>query len=1107
MRGIGHCLTSGDHVSEVDCDDRDPQSFYDSNDMLAPGHDFENSCSEEMDRNCNGIPDNKDLQGNTKYGAYHCTACFDLCDQTYEGDGDLSGAAHEACTADDFDEPYCKVVCEELFAWTDCNGLIADGCETPIDDPDSVVHKDCDGDGHGSLADVDAYVACEGASLPTLEDCAGGAGWVSNMSDCNDSDSDVYGAVEGEEDMPAAVELCDSKDNDCDGAIDEDLGDTDGDGESDCIDEDDDNDGYNDDVDCAPLNAAVHQGATEQCDGLDNDCDGSTDEEIPGAGLDCTVDGLQGVCAAGTVECHDPGAGLEMSCAQTVFPTVDFLGNDLDEDCDGIDGDSTLIVFVKPGATGDGSLESPMGSVQLAINTAAKEGKDILMHRGVYEVQLGNDSHSIMLADGVAIFGSADENWKLPSDWNTDVDSLSKSDITTIILEPPPYSESKGFTQNVVGVRGEGIVEKTVLRGIGVKLTESKDPSQSVYGLHCAACPGLQLENIIIQTGDGATLANIGAESGITGQKGQNGADCQTAWGAPKNNLCTDGTADCRETEHAYLSCVYYPAHPDEASEDPDVGLFGDDYFGYGGCGASFCKSNCDLHLDHCDGHKLSENGGTDDDKFGECQGGPGGQGLQSDCGKPGGNGGEGVLSQDWNVLAGSDPGNGGIGGDAKKAGAGGAIDVDDWATGFLAVASGDGGLAGCSGSGGGGGSGAAWVDYCNSGMHGGGGQGGFAGMGGGPGSPGLGGGHSLGLVLLASKGAKVSHVTIDAGDASSGQAGGNGGAGGAGGSGGKGASGESPGIPSCAKKAGGTGGGGGGGAGGSGGGGGTGGSSIGLVTDSDSLDTSTVLFTVGAAGDGGLGGAGGASSMGGMGAPANELSKGGDGTIGNDGMDGQDGEAIQIHTGVASISCAQWKEKSACFKSQCLPTPDKMCSLGEWSGTSKLYAFCKESPKKNWADAVDSCENWGGMLVSATLESEATWVSEEMGGVDFWIGLSDLEVDGTWTWTNSSTWDEFKGFPWCQGEPNGNTSENCAEVLNDDTPCMNDLPCNIERRYVCERFPDKPGLCDLCPPENDGLCSLCECGGSGGDCSCGDECVNNPDSCCDNYMDVCQPI
>ncbi|MGB2985064.1 MAG: MopE-related protein [Phycisphaerae bacterium] len=67
----------------------------------------------------------------------------------------------------------------------------------------------------------------------------------------------------------------------------------------------------------------------EQCNGLDDDCDGSVDEGNPGGGVTCAT-GLPGVCAMGTTECVS-GA---IVCKQNNQPAAE-LCNGLDDDCDG----------------------------------------------------------------------------------------------------------------------------------------------------------------------------------------------------------------------------------------------------------------------------------------------------------------------------------------------------------------------------------------------------------------------------------------------------------------------------------------------------------------------------------------------------------------------------------------------------------------------------------------------------------------------------------------------------------------------------------------------------------------------------------------------------
>jgi hypothetical protein len=130
-----------------------------------------------------------------------------------------------------------------------------------------VFYKDKDGDGYGDANDQ------------TLA-CTQPSGYVSNSSDCNDNDPNIN---------PGKTEICDSKDNDCDGQIDEGVllvfyRDKDGDGYGDANDQTlacAQPTGYvSNSSDCNDNDPDMNPAKTEICDRKDNDCDGQIDEDI-----------------------------------------------------------------------------------------------------------------------------------------------------------------------------------------------------------------------------------------------------------------------------------------------------------------------------------------------------------------------------------------------------------------------------------------------------------------------------------------------------------------------------------------------------------------------------------------------------------------------------------------------------------------------------------------------------------------------------------------------------------------------------------------------------------------------------------------------------------
>ncbi|MBX5480609.1 MAG: putative metal-binding motif-containing protein [Myxococcaceae bacterium] len=206
---------------------------------------------------------------------------------------------------------------------------------------------DRDGDGLGDPSTTKPACAQPYATPPGAE----GAKWVPFAGDCDDRDPGAF---------PGAPELCDGRDNDCDGVPDDGLPqrsfyvDADGDGAGDengeplalCAARPGTVDNASD---CNDGDAQVRPGAPERCNDEDDDCNGLKDDEVPGLGEACTDGARIGVCQAGKTAC-DAG---QVVCSQVVFADVETC-NGLDDDCNGVGDDS-------PGCGGPADLLSGVG--------------------------------------------------------------------------------------------------------------------------------------------------------------------------------------------------------------------------------------------------------------------------------------------------------------------------------------------------------------------------------------------------------------------------------------------------------------------------------------------------------------------------------------------------------------------------------------------------------------------------------------------------------------------------------------------------------------------------------------------------------------------------
>ncbi len=295
-------------------------------------------------------------------------------DDPVDSDGD---GIIDAIDADD-DDDGIDTIDEDLDADGDPTNDDSDSDGTPDyldddDDDDGVPTASEDYDGDGDPADNDA----DGDGDPDYLDTDSDDDGYDDASDCAPIDASVN---------PDATEICDGVDNDCDGTVDEDdasdastwYADSDGDGYGDpgstttaCSQPS----GYvADDTDCDDGVASTYPGATEYCDGVDNDCDGTTDEDDAADAstwyADSDGDGF-GDSTDSTQQCYQPSGYVSdgTDCddgAASVYPGADEYCNGIDDDCDGLVDEGTPVDVQTWYADLDGDGYGDAGSTVIA---------------------------------------------------------------------------------------------------------------------------------------------------------------------------------------------------------------------------------------------------------------------------------------------------------------------------------------------------------------------------------------------------------------------------------------------------------------------------------------------------------------------------------------------------------------------------------------------------------------------------------------------------------------------------------------------------------------------------------------------------------------------
>ncbi|KAL9961213.1 hypothetical protein ACROYT_G030116 [Oculina patagonica] len=117
-----------------------------------------------------------------------------------------------------------------------------------------------------------------------------------------------------------------------------------------------------------------------------------------------------------------------------------------------------------------------------------------------------------------------------------------------------------------------------------------------------------------------------------------------------------------------------------------------------------------------------------------------------------------------------------------------------------------------------------------------------------------------------------------------------------------------------------------------------------------------------------------------------------------------------------------------------------------------KGYCYRQVSSCDSWSGSRGTCATFGANLPSIHSQEENVYVQSLHGGEHSWLGLSDINTEGTFVWSDGTPFDFHY---WAKHQPNNFHNEDCVHTLGflqGHKYEWNDVNCTDCHRFTCKK-------------------------------------------------------